>query len=265
MQLVQFEIPGIGRRVGVLERDAVHDVTSLRHDLRYLVEVFAAACRLDQPLESFVGSVIDSGRAATIEWDALWQSEGGGNAAAPLLSVGPSGSPSCPGERNRAEPSGKHAVARRNAPHAQCPSNTDRHPRDRFGSDVCPWPGRGQAGRRRAWRSAGMVLQRRWRHPAGPSPGPGNSLVCPRRGRRAGNRRVLRDRSAGPSAAAGVCTGQRVVGPCDRKDQLSAPGPVEVAALVPLARRSTRPRIFRKSRCAVRFAAAVAPSTTAAN
>jgi hypothetical protein len=80
VQLVQFEIPGIGRRVGVLEGDEVHDVTSLRHDLRYLVEVFAAAYRLGQPLESFVGSVIDSGRAATIEWDALWQSEGGGSA-----------------------------------------------------------------------------------------------------------------------------------------------------------------------------------------
>ena len=36
-------------------------------------------------------------------------------------------------------------------------------------------------------------------------------------------------------------------------------------ALVPLARRSTRPRIFRTSRCAVRFAAAAARSTTAAN
>ncbi len=80
VELVQFEIPGIGRRVGTLERDVVHDLTSVRRDLAYLVQVFDAASRLGHPLEMFVRSVIDSGRTATIDWDPLWQSAGGGNA-----------------------------------------------------------------------------------------------------------------------------------------------------------------------------------------
>lgn len=57
MRIVQFEISGQGRRVGVVDGDDLIDVTSLRPDWTRTVDVFATAERLQA---SFVGMLSDA-------------------------------------------------------------------------------------------------------------------------------------------------------------------------------------------------------------
>jgi hypothetical protein len=83
VQLVQYEIPdsgripNTGRRVGILAGDIVTDLTSIRPELRFVVDLFDAACRARQPLETFVQSVAAEGRASTLDWPALWNAAPG--------------------------------------------------------------------------------------------------------------------------------------------------------------------------------------------
>ncbi|HXY35223.1 MAG TPA: AraD1 family protein [Planctomycetaceae bacterium] len=83
MELVQFEIPGAGRHVGVLEGDVVHDVTARRANLRFVVDLLEAAVRANLRLEAFLKSVLASGPAATLGWESLWRAAPAG--AEPFL------------------------------------------------------------------------------------------------------------------------------------------------------------------------------------
>src|SRR5580658_7112922 len=70
VNLVQFEIPGTGRRVGILDGRIVQDVTARRSELRFLVDVFEAAFAANQSLEVFLRSVLASGAGgATLDWE----------------------------------------------------------------------------------------------------------------------------------------------------------------------------------------------------
>jgi hypothetical protein len=74
VDLAQFEIPGMGRRVGILDGHVVQDVTARRPELRFLVEVFTAASAANQSLEVFLRSVLPSGAGgATLDWESLWR------------------------------------------------------------------------------------------------------------------------------------------------------------------------------------------------
>ena len=55
MNVVQFEIPSQGRRVGVVDSDRVVDVTSGDADMRFVVDVFTAAQRTGRSLTEFLG------------------------------------------------------------------------------------------------------------------------------------------------------------------------------------------------------------------
>jgi hypothetical protein len=81
VQIVQFEIPGKGRRVGVLDVDGdlVHDLTNRRSELRFLVDVIEAAFRANQRLANFLQSVLATSAGATLDWDSLWQGAPGGS------------------------------------------------------------------------------------------------------------------------------------------------------------------------------------------
>jgi hypothetical protein len=83
VELVQFEVPGTGRRVGLLDENVVRDVTSQRAELRFVLDVFDAAFRSRQPLEVFLRSVMAGGGGATLDWDSLWRAAPGG--AGPFL------------------------------------------------------------------------------------------------------------------------------------------------------------------------------------
>ncbi len=81
MELIQFEIPGSGRRVGIRDGDRVHDLTARRAELRFLVDAVNAAFRVGQPLEVFLRSVRETGPGTTLDWEALWQASPGGTQA----------------------------------------------------------------------------------------------------------------------------------------------------------------------------------------
>jgi hypothetical protein len=79
VELVQFERPGRGRRVGILDGDRVHDITAQRGELQFLVDVLGAAFGAKQSLEAFLRSVTTSVPVATIEWESLWRASPGGS------------------------------------------------------------------------------------------------------------------------------------------------------------------------------------------
>lgn len=54
MRIVQFEVPGQGRRLGVVQDGVVRDVTSLRPDLTRVVQAFAAARSESRRLAEFL-------------------------------------------------------------------------------------------------------------------------------------------------------------------------------------------------------------------
>jgi hypothetical protein len=79
VELVQFELPRAGRRVGILEGGIVRDLTAQRAELRFLVDVWDAAFRDEQPLEAFLRSLVDGGPSSTLlDWESLWQASPGG-------------------------------------------------------------------------------------------------------------------------------------------------------------------------------------------
>jgi len=77
VELVQFEIPGEGRGVGVLHGDAVLDVTAHRPELRYLFDVVETAWRANQSLEDFLRSLLRSGTGGMLDWASLWRAAPG--------------------------------------------------------------------------------------------------------------------------------------------------------------------------------------------
>jgi hypothetical protein len=79
VELVQFEIPGAGRRIGIREGDLVRDLTAQRGELQFLLDVVDAALRSKQPLEAFLRSLTEKGLTATLDWESLWRAAPGGS------------------------------------------------------------------------------------------------------------------------------------------------------------------------------------------
>jgi hypothetical protein len=72
VQLVQFDMPDKGRRVGILDGDVVRDVTAERPELRFVIDVFHEAIRTNQPLNAFLRSILAAKPVATLDWEPLW-------------------------------------------------------------------------------------------------------------------------------------------------------------------------------------------------
>jgi hypothetical protein len=79
VNLVQFEVPGAGRRVGILDGHVVDDVSARRPELRFLVDVFESASRANRSLEGFLRAVTAGGAGATLDWESLWRAAPGGD------------------------------------------------------------------------------------------------------------------------------------------------------------------------------------------
>ena len=62
MRIVQFEIPGEGRRVGVIDGDSLRDVTAARPELVRVYDVFRAAPAAGRSFGAFLAD-LEIGRA----------------------------------------------------------------------------------------------------------------------------------------------------------------------------------------------------------
>jgi hypothetical protein len=78
VEIVQFEIPGRGRRIGFVEGDVVHDVTAHRPDLAYLYDTFQAAFGVNQPLAEFLRSLVPAHSNALLSRESLFSGSPGG-------------------------------------------------------------------------------------------------------------------------------------------------------------------------------------------
>jgi len=80
MRVVQWEIPGVGRRVGVVEGDEVCDLTSVDQSLDRVVAVFDAACRDGVSFEERLQSALGAGEASRSDYGELLAGRPGGTA-----------------------------------------------------------------------------------------------------------------------------------------------------------------------------------------
>jgi len=80
MRVVQWEIPGVGRRVGVVEGDVVLDVTSIDERLDRVCAVFAEACRRGVSFQRQLQETLEGGEPARVDYDSLLNSRAGGEA-----------------------------------------------------------------------------------------------------------------------------------------------------------------------------------------
>jgi len=71
MRIVQFEIPGQGRRVGVVAGDEVRDITALEPQWQRVVDVFDVAVEQDQTLAGILGPLVEEARNVTFPLDDL--------------------------------------------------------------------------------------------------------------------------------------------------------------------------------------------------
>jgi len=71
MNVVQFEIPSQGRRVGVVDSDRVVDVTSGDADMRFVVDVFTAAQRTGRTLAEFLSEATAKDSLRSFSLDEL--------------------------------------------------------------------------------------------------------------------------------------------------------------------------------------------------
>lgn len=71
MRLIQFTNPDGLRRVGVVEGNTVHDLTSVRPDWSRVLDVAAAAITAESSLNSIVGNAIDTAGCVSCEYDAI--------------------------------------------------------------------------------------------------------------------------------------------------------------------------------------------------
>src|SRR5947207_545114 len=68
MQLVQFQQPREGRRLGVVSGHLVLDVTAVRPDVTRVTEAFAAAQDARVSLAKFLAPLVESPQAAQISY-----------------------------------------------------------------------------------------------------------------------------------------------------------------------------------------------------
>ena len=80
MRVVQWEIPGVGRRVGVVQGHEVCDVTSVDESLDRVIAVFEAACRDGVSFEERLQRALDGGEASRIDYGELLSGRPGGTA-----------------------------------------------------------------------------------------------------------------------------------------------------------------------------------------
>jgi len=80
MRVVQWEIPGVGRRVGVVEGKEVCDVTSVDESLDRVIAVFDAACRDGVSFEERLQRTLDGGEASRADYEELLAGRPGGTA-----------------------------------------------------------------------------------------------------------------------------------------------------------------------------------------
>ena len=79
MNVVQFEIPSQGRRVGVVDSDRVVDVTSGDTEMRFVVDVFTAAQRTGRSLTEFLGEATAKDSLRSFSLDELLATCPGGS------------------------------------------------------------------------------------------------------------------------------------------------------------------------------------------
>jgi hypothetical protein len=78
VEIVQFEIPGRGRRVGFVDGEIVRDITAHRPELVYLYYAFQAAVRMNRPLAEYLRSLVPANSTAMLSWRALLDGTPGG-------------------------------------------------------------------------------------------------------------------------------------------------------------------------------------------
>jgi hypothetical protein len=71
VQIVQFEIPGRGRRIGFVDGDVVRDITAHRPELVYLYYIFQTAVRMNRPLGDYLRSLIPAESSASLNYKSL--------------------------------------------------------------------------------------------------------------------------------------------------------------------------------------------------
>jgi hypothetical protein len=71
MRIIQFEIPGEGRRVGVIQDHRVRDVTSIRPGWQRVVDVFRDGVPSGHRIDDVLGEVLDDASIATLDYAEL--------------------------------------------------------------------------------------------------------------------------------------------------------------------------------------------------
>ncbi len=79
MRIVQFEVPGQGRRVGIVEGQDVCDLTSVRPDWLRTVDIFNEAERTGQTFADLLTAASQESAAARLNYVSLLASEPHGN------------------------------------------------------------------------------------------------------------------------------------------------------------------------------------------
>jgi len=79
LEIVQFEIPGRGRRLGFVDGDVVRDVTAHRPEVVYLYYTFQAAAAARRPLADYVRSLIPANSTAVLDYPTLLKGVPGKN------------------------------------------------------------------------------------------------------------------------------------------------------------------------------------------
>ena len=77
MRLIQYHLPGKGRRVGVVEDDIVYDLTSLNPRWDRVYHLFGEARRADTIIEEHVDAKLDRSRAGRLVYADLWNARPG--------------------------------------------------------------------------------------------------------------------------------------------------------------------------------------------
>ncbi len=81
MRIVQFEVPGSGRRVGVIDNDLVRDVTAVQPNWMRTYDLFLAAREADRSMQSLLDDVLNSADVPTISYRDLQTATPGGDRA----------------------------------------------------------------------------------------------------------------------------------------------------------------------------------------
>ncbi len=87
MRLIQFMLPDQGRRVGLIEEDAIHDLTTLREGWTHLYHVFREAQEAGCTVEEHVAAALRRNQPPQLPYEPLWKNrpgDGGGWLLPPL-------------------------------------------------------------------------------------------------------------------------------------------------------------------------------------